>query len=201
MEIRCPLTPRIDDFPFELRCKLIAEESAEFTEACGFPMTAQPWLHSVRPARDPDWPEMIDALCDIIYVTMGAACAMGIDLDPFFDEVHRSNMAKVGGPVRDDGKRLKPAGWTPPDIAGVLARVIAGQQEEIDRVRRRLGVIAHDDRPEWDCQSDLDRERASLISRLKALGASGAPASLEKEVEHAASPVSGESWPRGQEAV
>ena len=30
-------------------------------------------------------------------------------------------MAKAGGPLREDGKRLKPPGWTPPDIAGVLA--------------------------------------------------------------------------------
>ena len=41
-----------------------------------------------------------------------------------FREVHRSNMAKVGpgGKVlrREDGKILKPEGWTPPDLKGVL---------------------------------------------------------------------------------
>jgi predicted HAD superfamily Cof-like phosphohydrolase len=44
-------------------------------------------------------------------------------LDEVFKEVHRSNMAKlVDGKVirREDGKILKPAGWTPPDIKGVL---------------------------------------------------------------------------------
>jgi hypothetical protein len=34
-------------------------------------------------------------------------------------------MAKVGGPVRPDGKKLKPEGWQPPDIAGILRAQIA----------------------------------------------------------------------------
>ena len=43
----------------------------------------------------------------------------GIPLDRVFEEVHRSNMAKLvdGKPVRrEDGKILKPEGWTPPDM-------------------------------------------------------------------------------------
>jgi predicted HAD superfamily Cof-like phosphohydrolase len=37
-------------------------------------------------------------------------------------EVHRSNMAKLEGGVRkrEDGKILKPEGWTPPDVEGVM---------------------------------------------------------------------------------
>jgi predicted HAD superfamily Cof-like phosphohydrolase len=66
---------------------------------------------------------MVDALCDLLYVTYGAAVDLGVDLQPFFAEVHRSNMAKVGGRKREDGKWLKPAGWTPPDIAGLLSRL------------------------------------------------------------------------------
>jgi predicted HAD superfamily Cof-like phosphohydrolase len=31
-------------------------------------------------------------------------------------------MAKASGPRRADGKVLKPEGWTPPDIVGVLER-------------------------------------------------------------------------------
>lgn len=67
-------------------------------------------------------------LCDVIYVACGAAVAFGIDLAPVWDEVHRSNMAKVGGPVRKDGKRLKPEGWVPPDVAGVLATMSGGSR-------------------------------------------------------------------------
>ena len=64
----------------------------------------------------------IDGLCDLIYVALGTAIEFGIDLEPFFDEVHRSNMAKVVGSMRADGKILKPDGWMPPDIAGILER-------------------------------------------------------------------------------
>jgi predicted HAD superfamily Cof-like phosphohydrolase len=93
----------------ELRAKLIEEEAAETAKAL----------------REGDIIETIDGLCDLLYVTFGAAVAMGIDLDPFFHEVHRSNMAKVGGTTREDGKVLKPYGWTPPDIKGILFRETA----------------------------------------------------------------------------
>lgn len=50
----------------------------------------------------------------------------GIPLQAVWDEVQRSNMAKVvdGVVVRDPvtGKILKPDGWTAPDVAGVLER-------------------------------------------------------------------------------
>jgi predicted HAD superfamily Cof-like phosphohydrolase len=67
----------------------------------------------------------IDGFCDLLCVVYGAALEFGIDLEPFWDEVHRTNMAKAGGPLREDGKRLKPPGWTPPDIAGILRSMAA----------------------------------------------------------------------------
>jgi predicted HAD superfamily Cof-like phosphohydrolase len=76
-----------------------------------------------------DLVEAIDGMCDLLCVVYGTAAEFGIDLAPFWDEVHRTNMAKAGGPVREDGKRLKPPGWTPPDIAGVLAAVAPGQKD------------------------------------------------------------------------
>ena len=59
-------------------------------------------------------------LADIMYVVLGTAVSYGIDIRPVWDEVHRSNMDKVGGPSRADGKVLKPEGWTPPDIGAIL---------------------------------------------------------------------------------
>lgn len=100
-----PSTLEPNGFPAELRIRLIEEEAAEFAVA----------------ARSGDVVGTIDALCDLLYVTYGAAVALGVDIKPFFDEVHRSNMAKVGGARRADGKWLKPAGWQPPDLAGILA--------------------------------------------------------------------------------
>jgi predicted HAD superfamily Cof-like phosphohydrolase len=65
----------------------------------------------------------IDGMCDLLCVVYGTAAEFGIDLAPFWDEVHRSNMAKAGGPVREDGKRLKPEGWQPPDLERVMEEV------------------------------------------------------------------------------
>lgn len=72
-----------------------------------------------------------DALADKIYVAIGTALEFGIPLERVWAEVQRANMAKVDpetGTVRrrEDGKVLKPKGWTPPDIkralqVGVLA--------------------------------------------------------------------------------
>lgn len=54
---------------------------------------------------------------------IATAMINAIPFDAVWDEIHRSNMAKVDGPVRDDGKILKPEGWVPPDVAGVLKGV------------------------------------------------------------------------------
>lgn len=99
-----PETLDLAAFPGELRIKLIEEEADEFAEA----------------VRANDLPEIVDALCDLLYVTYGAAVALGVDLDPFFREVHAANMKKSGGSRRADGKWLKPADWQPPRIAELL---------------------------------------------------------------------------------
>lgn len=65
-----------------------------------------------------------DALADIMYIICGTAIEYDIPLNEVFVEVHRSNMSKLtpDGKVlrREDGKILKPEGWTPPDIRKVL---------------------------------------------------------------------------------
>lgn len=69
-----------------------------------------------------DVPAVADSIVDMIYVLLGMAVQFGIDVRPVWDAVHAANMAKVGGEVRSDGKRMKPDGWKPPDVAGILAR-------------------------------------------------------------------------------
>src|ERR1017187_10166279 len=39
--------------------------------------------------------EVADAIGDLLYVVLGTAVTFGIDMDPIFDEIHRSNMTKV----------------------------------------------------------------------------------------------------------
>lgn len=55
-----------------------------------------------------------------------AAEGVAVDLRPFFREVHRTNMHKLTGPVREDGKQLKPVGWKPPRITAMYNRLLAG---------------------------------------------------------------------------
>jgi predicted HAD superfamily Cof-like phosphohydrolase len=113
-----PKTPTLENYPFELRAKLCLEEAREFLDACG--LAIEDGCVVPVDGAIPKWPEMIDAIVDLLYVTYGAAVSMGIDLDPFFAEVHAANMRKVGGPLREDGKRLKPPGWVGPNIDRVL---------------------------------------------------------------------------------
>lgn len=68
-----------------------------------------------------DLVETADALGDLAYVVFGAAAACGIQLLPIFREIHRSNLSKVGGHYRADGKLLKPATWSRPCLALILA--------------------------------------------------------------------------------
>jgi len=92
-----------------LRLHLIDEEAAEFREA----------------SEAGSLPEAIKELCDLLYVVLGAANAYGIDIEPFFAEVHRSNMTKLwpGGEVRKNalGKVLKPPTYSPAQIEPILA--------------------------------------------------------------------------------
>jgi predicted HAD superfamily Cof-like phosphohydrolase len=71
---------------------------------------------------DNDKVEQLDALVDILVVTIGAIRAAGWDGAGAWEEVMRTNFAKIDpvtGKVRkrEDGKVLKPEGWEPPQLA------------------------------------------------------------------------------------
>lgn len=92
-----------------LYANLIEEEVAEFKEAY----------------KQYDHVEMLDALVDILVVTIGAAHSMGADVEGAWKEVMRTNFAKIDketGKVRkrEDGKVLKPLGWTAPELEKFL---------------------------------------------------------------------------------
>ena len=59
-------------------------------------------------------------MADLLYVTYGTAVSYGIDMEPVFQEVHRSNLSKVGGYKRADGKWVKPPTYSPADIVSIL---------------------------------------------------------------------------------
>ena len=90
---------------FDLYLKLIKEEVDELQVA----------------VDNNDRLEQLDALTDILVVTIGAIHSMGADAEGAWKEVMRTNFAKIDkdtGKVRkrEDGKVLKPLGWTPPDL-------------------------------------------------------------------------------------
>lgn len=101
----CP-DPELTNF----RANLIEEEAAEFRDAADLG----------------DVVGMADAIGDILYVTFGAAIALGIDCEPLVDEIHRSNMTKVwpDGSVRrrEDGKVMKPPTYSPANIVDLIAK-------------------------------------------------------------------------------
>lgn len=116
-----------------LRIDLIHEEWEEFANALGFvdasgedgyeaydTAGSKAWTKEGLRVLPPDLEKAIDALADLLYVVYGAAVTFGIDIEPFFAEVHRSNLTKIGGPVREDGKRLKPDTYEPPNLQPIL---------------------------------------------------------------------------------
>jgi predicted HAD superfamily Cof-like phosphohydrolase len=92
----------------ELRLELIAEELDELMQA----------------VDNEDMVEVADALTDLLYVVYGAGHTFGINLDDTFEEVHDSNMSKLGidgKPIyREDGKVLKGPNFFAPDLKKFL---------------------------------------------------------------------------------
>lgn len=106
-----PINTPITSQQRDLRCTLISEETIEV-------------MGEMYP--DPDDIKLIDKkkltkeLCDLLYVTLGTGVAFGLPLKEVFEEVHKSNMSKLGEdgkPVlREDGKVLKGSNYKEPDL-------------------------------------------------------------------------------------
>jgi predicted HAD superfamily Cof-like phosphohydrolase len=112
-----------------LRLALILEEVGELAEALGSDGHTTDSIGLVIEGLKfdtftgpVDIIEAADALADTQYVVAGTAVEMGVPLSDVHREVHASNMRKRDGGRDANGKWQKPKGWTPPDVAGVLAR-------------------------------------------------------------------------------
>lgn len=72
-----------------------------------------------------DMVEVADACADLKWVIEGLEHTLNIPQQEVWDEVARSNLKKIDpltGKVkkREDGKVMKPEGWTPPDIKSII---------------------------------------------------------------------------------
>lgn len=112
----CPTVPGAG--VLALRRTLVAEEYAE-TEAEFVALTAR--VAAGEALAPEDLTPLAHELADLLYVTYGALDLLGIDADAVLAEVHRANLSKASGPRRADGKQLKPEGWRPADVRGVIA--------------------------------------------------------------------------------
>jgi predicted HAD superfamily Cof-like phosphohydrolase len=96
---------------FGMYVNLIKEEHDELTVAI----------------NNSDSVETLDALIDILVVTIGAIHSMGADAEGAWKEVMKTNFAKIDSETgkvrkREDGKVLKPLGWTPPDLKPFITK-------------------------------------------------------------------------------
>ena len=96
---------------YHLRYRLGKEELLEYLDAC----------------KDNDIVEVTDALADQLYILLGTMVAHGMQgiIKDVFNEVHRSNMSKLGEdgkPIyREDGKVLKGPNFSKPNLEQFLA--------------------------------------------------------------------------------
>jgi predicted HAD superfamily Cof-like phosphohydrolase len=101
----------MNESQYAMYVKLIDEEHQELLEA----------------TLTEDRVEQLDALVDILVVTIGAIHSMGADAEGAWKEVMRTNFAKVDSETgkvrkREDGKVLKPQGWVAPNLAPFVER-------------------------------------------------------------------------------
>ena len=101
----------MNESQYAMYVKLIDEEHQELLEA----------------TLTEDRVEQLDALIDILVVTIGAIHSMGADAEGAWKEVMMTNFAKIDrdtGKVRkrEDGKVLKPVGWMAPNLVPFLKR-------------------------------------------------------------------------------
>jgi predicted HAD superfamily Cof-like phosphohydrolase len=107
-------TGYLSETEFNFRTAFLFEELKEWIEAYG----------------EQNVVKMADALVDLVWVALGTAHYLGIPFDSLWHEVKRANMEKrpwqEGDPIKPRNVQgfevVKPEGWKPPDIEGIIER-------------------------------------------------------------------------------
>lgn len=109
--VACDQSVTGNEAQYDMYRNLITEEYKELLEA----------------VEAGDRTEQLDALIDILVVTIGAIHSAGFDGEGAWKEVMRTNFAKIDSETgkvrkREDGKVLKPEGWTAPELAQYITK-------------------------------------------------------------------------------
>lgn len=121
----------------ELRVALIAEELAELCEALGvslkleYDTATNSTLTYIKAEKSEDQVDLVgvaDALGDLDYVVNGGFHAFGIPHTEVLDEIHGSNMSKLGEdglPIyNENGKVKKGPNFYEPNLAKIISEKI-----------------------------------------------------------------------------
>jgi predicted HAD superfamily Cof-like phosphohydrolase len=110
--VGCDFREKLPEEIVRLRYRLMEEENSEYLEA----------------ALNGEFVEVADALGDKLYVLLGTIIAHGMQeiIQDVFDEIHSSNMSKLGEdgkPIyRSDGKAMKGPNFRKPDLKNILEK-------------------------------------------------------------------------------
>ncbi len=117
--------PFRDQEKFMRACDQTVDEYNEAQYKLYLNLMEEEWKELRVALDNGDRVEQLDALLDFIVVTTGAIHSAGFDGEGGWKEVMRTNFAKIDSETgkvrkREDGKVLKPLGWTPPELNNYL---------------------------------------------------------------------------------
>ncbi len=117
--------PFRDQEKFMRACDQTVDEYNEAQYKLYLNLMEEEWKELKVALDNGDRVEQLDALLDFIVVTTGAIHSAGFDGEGGWKEVMRTNFAKIDSETgkvrkREDGKVLKPLGWTPPELNNYL---------------------------------------------------------------------------------
>lgn len=133
----CPQKPTIPDINTrKLRARLMLEEVLEtINDGLGLEVMVETGLPEGKmnllladcdfeELKTPDLVELADGLADSAYVSYyGTANACGIDMEPVFQEVQKSNISKfIDGYKDENGKWKKGPSFQAPDIKSIIEK-------------------------------------------------------------------------------
>ena len=113
-----------------LRLSLVYEEFKELVEAMGFTVGVEFQIALV--SKEFNLVRAYDAVLDLLYVVIGCAVSMGLDLEPGWQAVHQANLSKLTDRVVRDpmGKVLRGPGYKPADLAEIVKAQLSLPEDE-----------------------------------------------------------------------